>query len=47
MSLDEEGTKNFLNSIMSIWISPEIEKRRKEGKIDDRRFYSEEIEPQD
>jgi len=35
MSLDEEGSKNFFNNIMNLWILPEIEKRKNESKKDD------------
>jgi len=35
MSLDEEGAKNLFNSVMNLWIHPEIEKRKKYGKIVD------------
>ena len=34
MSLDGEGAKNLFNSVMNLWILPEIKKRKEEGKID-------------
>ncbi|MFZ0183276.1 MAG: HEPN domain-containing protein [Nitrosotalea sp.] len=35
MSLDDEGAKNLLNSVMDIWILPEIAKRKKDKILDD------------
>jgi hypothetical protein len=35
MSLNEEAGKNLFNHVLEIWVNPEIEKRRKEGKISD------------
>ena len=33
--LDEQGSQNFFNQIMELWIKPEVQKRKKLGKIDD------------
>ena len=33
MFLDEEATQNLFNHVMEIWVKPEIERRKKEGKI--------------
>lgn len=33
--LDEEGSKNLFDDIMKHWVNPELEKRKKEGSIDD------------
>ena len=34
--LDEQGSQNFFNQVMEIWIKPEIQKRKKMGKIDNK-----------
>lgn len=36
MGLDAEGWNNFINHTTEIWINPEIERRKKEGKISDK-----------
>jgi len=33
--MNDEITKNFLKNLMDIWIAPEIERRKRVGKIDD------------
>jgi hypothetical protein len=35
MALDEEGGKNFFNHVMSLWIAPEIKRRKENGILTD------------
>ena len=33
LSLDEAGVSNLFNHVMEIWVNPEIERRKRDGRI--------------
>lgn len=35
MALDEEGGENFFNHVMSLWVAPEIKRRKENGTLSD------------
>jgi hypothetical protein len=36
MALDQQGAENLFNHVLELWVNPELEKRIKEGLIDDK-----------